>query len=82
MSLRSPANERRRPPVLPAWDPAANPVKLRCAAKRVYGFGYADGTVELICRERGCKRPGFETRHLFNPINGAIVDLHIPKPEM
>jgi hypothetical protein len=53
-------------------------MKLRCAGKRVYGWVYPDGTLEVICREKMCARPGHETRHLFNPSTGFAVDLHVP----
>jgi hypothetical protein len=64
------------PPKQPAWDAGADPVKLRCGGKTVFGWVYADGTVEMVCRNRACGRPGHETRHLFNPVTGLCVDLH------
>lgn len=65
---------------LPAFDPDAGPVKLRCPGRKVYGWVYPDGTLELICRERNCKRPGYETRHLMSD-TGLCVDLHVPLQE-
>lgn len=63
----------------PAWDAGANPVKLRCSGRTVFGWVYADGTIELVCRNRACGRPGHETRHLFNPETGLAVDIHVPR---
>lgn len=64
-----------KPPLTPAFDPDAHPIKLRCAGKEVFGFFYpADGTVELVCRATACKRRGI-TRHLFNPATGLVVDI-------
>jgi hypothetical protein len=63
---------------LPAFDPAAGPVKLRCRGNRVYGWAYPDGTIEIICRERACRRPGVEVRHLFHPGSGRCVDIDVP----
>jgi hypothetical protein len=66
-------------PKQPAWDPGAHPTRLSCGW-RVYGWAYPDGTIELVCREKTCKRPGLETRHLFNPATGQRVDVWVAKP--
>jgi len=63
----------------PSWNPAANPVKLRCDSGVVFGWVYTDGTVELICRNRACGKPGTETRHVFNANTGLYVNLHVDK---
>lgn len=65
----------------PAWNPKANPVKLKCAGKHIYGWAYPDGTIEEICREKACKRPGHETRHLFNPQTGEYFTVYVVKPQ-
>lgn len=64
-------------PQEPAFAPEDEPMKLKCAGKHVYGFAYKDGTIEVRCREKLCSRPGYETRHLFNPVSGVCVDLHV-----
>lgn len=64
----------------PAWEPAANPVRLKCGL-RVYGWAYPDGTIEIVCREKMHRRPGYETRHLFNPATGERFDVWVRKPE-
>jgi hypothetical protein len=65
----------------PAWDASARPVKMKCPGKHVYGWVYPDGTLELICRESKCKRPGHETRHLFNPETGEMFSVFVDKPQ-
>lgn len=69
------------PAKLPAYAPEQNPIRLRCEGWRTYGWLYRDGTVELICREKRCKRPGYETRHLINPTNGSSVTVYVPLPD-
>lgn len=66
-------------PKQPGWDPRANPVKLKCPGNRVYGWVYPDGTIETICNEKNCRRQGFETRHLFNPLTGLSVPIYVEK---
>jgi hypothetical protein len=61
-----------------AWNPKANPVRLRCGL-RVYGWVYPDSTIEIVCRENKCKRPGQETRHLFNPQTGEYFSVFVDK---
>jgi hypothetical protein len=73
-----------RPPALrvekrPAYDPAANPIRIKCGGNHVFGWVYPDGTLELICDEKHCRRPGQETRHLVNPKNGLIFPIYVPK---
>lgn len=69
-----------RPEKRAAFNPKANPVKLKCHGNRVFGWVYPDGTLELICSATMCKRAGHEVRHLFNPANGEAFDIFVPKP--
>ena len=71
--------EASRPPKLPAFDPDANPQKIKCAGNYVFGWIYPDGTLEFVCREKRCRRDGFETRHLYNPENGLVFNIWVPK---
>ncbi len=66
-------------PKRPAWDAAAEPRKLKCPSGHVYGWLYPDGAVELVCRERGCRKPGMETRHVWLPELGQCVDQHVAR---
>jgi hypothetical protein len=71
---------RETPPAkLPAYAPEQNPTRLRCEGWRTFGWAYDDGTVEIICRERNCRRTGHETRHLFNIRTGVAVTIYVPQ---
>ena len=61
-------------PQQPAFDPGANPVKLRCAGNEVFGWLYPDGTLEVVCRATRCKRRGI-ARHLFFADTDQVIDL-------
>lgn len=63
----------------PSYDPDANPIRIKCAGNRVYGWVYPDGTIELVCTEAKCRRPDKETRHLFNPTTGLIFSVYVDK---
>lgn len=65
----------------PAYDPSANPIRVRCEGNVVWGWVYPDGTLEVPCKATACKRPGYETRHLVNPANGVRWNVYVPKPE-
>lgn len=72
-------NDGARRQKLPAYDPDANPVRIKCAGNRVFGWVYPDGTLELVCTEKRCRREGFETRHLINPASGLVFNTWVPK---
>lgn len=66
------------PELVPAWDPGANPVKLRCPNRKTFGWWYPDGTLELICDQKGCRKANHQARHLINPATGTDVTIHVP----
>jgi hypothetical protein len=71
-----------RPEKRPAYDPSANPVRIKCSGNHVFGWVYPDGTLELICTEKICRRSrDEETRHLVNPENGLSFPIYVPKPQ-
>jgi hypothetical protein len=74
---------RPLPEARPAWNPKAEPRKFRCEGGVVHLWAYPDaaGTIEVQCKATSLKRPGCDTRHLYNAETGEHFTIHPPKPE-
>ena len=61
-------------------EPLRSGVALRCGGNRYYGTAVgATGEIEVWCTAKWCRRPGMQTRHIFNLATGVCVDQHVPE---